>query len=102
MVSNSPGGLIFGWAKPVPVNPNNMSNPRRDMMFVGAAGPLANFVLAGIASLILHTAPELKAGYIGLILQMLVVYNIILPVFNLIPIPPLDGSPGVLRPHHAG
>ncbi|MFC1517215.1 site-2 protease family protein [Candidatus Margulisiibacteriota bacterium] len=84
--------VLFGWAKPVPVNPNNLENPRQGMMYVGAAGPMANFVLAGSASILLHIVPGVHATVFGVILQLLVIYNIILPVFNLIPIPPLDGS----------
>ena len=84
--------VLFGWAKPVPINPDNLPNPRKDMMFVGAAGPLANFFIAGVASLLLHLAPAVRTNSLGLILQLIVIYNIILPVFNLIPIPPLDGS----------
>ncbi|MBU0580642.1 MAG: site-2 protease family protein [Candidatus Margulisbacteria bacterium] len=84
--------VLFGWAKPVPVNPYNLPHPRKSMAYVGAAGPLANFILAGTASIVLHLVPLIKETLIGEILILIVIYNIILPAFNLIPIPPLDGS----------
>jgi Zn-dependent protease len=85
----SGGTFSFGYAKPVPINPYYFKNPRRDMMFVGLGGPLANFSLAFILSLFL------KSGFLSLhsyILIWGVVINLILAIFNLIPIPPLDGS----------
>ena len=89
-------GPIFGWAKPVPVNPRNFANPSRDMMLVALAGPVSNLVLAWLASLGLKIIP-LWAG-VGdvtaaiVICQQAIVINSGLMVFNLIPIPPLDGS----------
>lgn len=84
--------FLFGWAKPVPVNPNDLPDPRKDMMLVSAAGPITNIIIAVVASRILWLFPGSKIGLPGEILASLVVLNIILPVFNLIPIPPLDGS----------
>lgn len=89
-------GFLIGWAKPVPVNPYNFVNPRQDFAKVGAAGPLANIALALISAMLLTiinlaglmTSFELIAG----LLQYSVFINILLAVFNLIPIPPLDGS----------
>ena len=84
------GLLVFGYAKPVPINPYNFKNPRKDMMWVGLAGPAANLLIAFVLSLILRmesigqTAREL--------LQDGVLINLVLFIFNLIPIPPLDGS----------
>jgi Zn-dependent protease len=86
----------LGWAKPVPVNPRNFANPSRDMMLVALAGPVSNLVLAWLASLGLKIIP-LWAG-VGdvtaaiVICQQAIVINSGLMVFNLIPIPPLDGS----------
>lgn len=93
----------FGWAKPVPINPNYYKNPRKGMMIVGVAGPGANLMLALIFSasikLILNFSQYSLRGYTGnfvnLLLQFLVMaimINLSLAFFNLIPIPPLDGS----------
>lgn len=94
MVSGA--SVWLGWAKPVPVNPRNFANPSRDMMLVALAGPVSNLVLAWLASLGLKIIP-LWAG-VGdvtaaiVICQQAIVINSGLMVFNLIPIPPLDGS----------
>lgn len=89
----------FGWAKPVPVNPMNLRNPRRDNLLISAAGPLSNIsvaILAFFGILVLNRAGLLNLGS-GLfqIFYYTVLINVILAIFNLIPIPPLDGS-GVL------
>jgi Zn-dependent protease len=101
------GAPPFGWAKPVPVNPLNLKDPRRDNLIISAAGPLSNFSVAFIALLVfklLRLSPTLFHTYggpsgiaygISLILYFTIIINVILAVFNLIPIPPLDGS-GVL------
>jgi len=84
----------FGWAKPVPINPYNFNQYRRGLRWVSFAGPLANFILGFITMLLLNIL--LKAGiFEGLFLQFIVVLmqlNILLAIFNLIPVPPLDGS----------
>lgn len=79
----------FGWAKPVEVNPGNFKNPRRDDLLVSLAGPASNLVMAFIlAKLYFFNVPE---SYDGL-LSTAIFVNVILAVFNLLPIPPLDGS----------
>lgn len=87
--------ILFGWAKPVPVNPLNFSNLRKGELFVSAAGILANFSLAILAALIYHflnALPQTFPAIIGSILRFTVLINLVLGIFNLFPIPPLDGS----------
>ncbi len=83
---------LFGWAKPVPVNMYIMT--RQQIMFVGLAGPFANFFTAGVFSLVYYLLQSWNINLYGadIIFIYAVVINIILAVFNLIPIPPLDGS----------
>ena len=88
-------GFMFGWAKPVPVAAWRFSDPRRGMMLVAAAGPLMNFVLAWIGGLAWHGLDQLPEGaqhgtaeFIGAFIG----YNLVLGLFNLLPIPPLDGG----------
>ncbi len=102
--------FAFGWAKPVPVDWRNLHNPRRDMVYVAAAGPLSNLLMAIGWGLIIHLAallpntllflkePLIFMGAIGTFI------NVILMVFNLLPIPPLDGgrvAVGLLPPRLA-
>ncbi|MBW2062919.1 MAG: site-2 protease family protein [Deltaproteobacteria bacterium] len=100
------GTLVFvmtqmiGWAKPVPVNPYKLRHPQRDMMWVAVAGPAANICLAVCFALVYHLLKDLAFSHpsnpilipIVLITRIGVVINIGLAVFNLLPIPPLDGS----------
>lgn len=83
------GQVVFGWAKPVPVNPYNFNNLRKDEAFVSLAGPLSNIVLAIIFGLILRFWPT---TIIAPLLALAVRLNLSLAVFNLLPIYPLDGS----------
>jgi Zn-dependent protease len=90
---------VFGWAKPVMVNPYNFRNRRRDGMLVAAAGPVSNLLVAGATILVflaLKGTGLLASPPVFTILLFLIIINIYLAVFNLIPIPPLDGS-GVLE-----
>lgn len=81
-----------GWGRPVPVNPNNFENPKLDNLKVALAGPISNLVLALIfAALNFLFRPE-PGSLAGIFTTMIIQYNLILMFFNLIPIPPLDGS----------
>ncbi|MBI4084296.1 MAG: site-2 protease family protein [Candidatus Levybacteria bacterium] len=90
--------VIFGGAKPVPVDPFNLKDGRKDMALVSLAGPLTNIVLAILAAVLIHLLypgiPFVLAGasFLGLILTKIVILNLLLAMFNLLPIPPLDGS----------
>ncbi len=84
------GRFVFGAAKPVPVNFSALKNPRTDMILVGLAGPAANFILALALSLLWKVIPQ--TNLTGFIFYSLISINVVLGVFNLIPIPPLDGS----------
>lgn len=87
--------ILFGWAKPVPVNPLNFKNIKKGELFVSAAGILANFGLAILAAILYHflnALPIVFPTFIGSILKYAVFINLVLGVFNLFPIPPLDGS----------
>jgi len=92
------GGIIFGWAKPVPVDWRNLRKPKRDMAWVAAAGPAANFIMmllwAVLAKLVLNVE-EVFQGFTTPMLYMAragITINIVLMVLNLLPIPPLDSS----------
>lgn len=83
--------IIFGAAKPVPIDPRNFKDPKKDMALSALAGPLTNFGLAVIAAFLIRFVFQ-DAPLISPILYMIVLYNLILAIVNLIPIPPLDGS----------
>ena len=86
------GAPLIGWAKPTPFNPRNFSHPRRDQILVTAAGPASNLIIAAAAALALNVIPFGVTGLVGAIAERAVMLNALLAVFNLLPIPPLDGG----------
>lgn len=93
------GGFIFGYAKPVPINPYNLRNPRRDIIWISLAGILTNLALAAVSAMLFRIVASASPGSWSLIatpirmmLYASVMINTVLAVFNAIPIPPLDGS----------
>jgi len=87
-------GFGFGWAKPTPVNPRNLEGGRWGEAIVAAAGPISNLILAIVAAIPLRFvyATNMDIGFFELVLQLFIVINLALMLFNLLPIPPLDGS----------
>lgn len=92
----SSGGILFGWAKPVPVDFGNLRNPKRDMLWVAAAGPGANLVMAFFWAAVLKAAWILPLNYFSLPMARMaeigIGINVSLMVLNLFPLPPLDGG----------
>lgn len=84
--------FVIGWAKPVQVNPYNFRNPRKDMAWVAFAGPLVNFTMAAIGGLPLKYGFGMGIPFLKAFLSVFVMINLGLGLFNMIPIPPLDGS----------
>ncbi len=84
--------FLFGWAKPVPVNFSSLNNPKKDMVWVGLAGPAANIALAVLLSFFLKFFTLTGASAFSALLSYAIIINLILATFNALPIPPLDGS----------
>jgi Zn-dependent protease len=112
LISLASGATLIGWAKPVPVNVRYLHHPRRDYMLVAAAGPASNLILAVFAAIVLALVPispqtlgeSNVSAPIAMLLSRLVYLNVLLAVFNMLPIPPLDGGnvlAGLLPPNLA-
>ena len=87
--------ILFGWAKPVPVDFRRLDNPRRDMVLVALAGPMTNLALALASGFLLRWAGLLPAplgGWADEMLVRMILLNVVLAVFNMLPLPPLDGG----------
>ncbi len=89
------GGILFGWAKPVPVNFGNLRNPKRDMLWVAAAGPASNLVMAILWAVVFSFSTHAPVAFVmplSLMAQAGIMINVVLLVLNLLPLPPLDGG----------
>lgn len=86
------GGVVFGWAKPVPYNPYNLRNPRSGQALIALAGPLSNIVIALFFGILIRIFFVGQMTPFLEIASLIVLVNLVLAVFNLVPIPPLDGS----------
>jgi len=97
IVSVLASGFVFGWAKPTPVNPSNLRDRRNSEVLVALAGPASNLVMACLAALVFRVLDATGIGeqmplLVTEVLFYFVLFNILLAIFNMIPIPPLDGS----------
>lgn len=97
IVSVLASGFVFGWAKPTPVNPSNLRDRRNSEVLVALAGPASNLVMASLAALLFRALDATGIGQqlpflVTEVLFYFVLFNILLAIFNMIPIPPLDGS----------
>ncbi len=90
MIMNSP--VVFGWAKPVPINFLALRNPKKDIIYVGLAGPLANIIFAFILAALFRLFAVMHSPVLAELVFSSIVINLFLAAFNLIPLPPLDGS----------
>ena len=99
LVAFTTGAPIIGWAKPVPVNARHLARPRQDFLFIAAAGPASNLVLAAMASVVMRMVPVSPVEFgigpalpVWAIAAMMFEINLLLAVFNMVAVPPLDGG----------
>ena len=99
LVAFTTGAPIIGWAKPVPVNARYLARPRQDFLFIAAAGPASNLVLASMASVVMQMVPVSPVEFgigpalpVWTIAAMMFEINLLLAVINMVPVPPLDGG----------
>ena len=92
MIAMVSGAPLIGWAKPTPVNTRNLRQPRRDHILVTAAGPLSNMVIAFAAAAAMRAGAGDGGDWLGLFIIEALTLNVLLAVFNMLPIPPLDGG----------
>ena len=100
IISALGGGFLFGWAKPTPVNTANLRDRRNGEVFVALAGPASNLIMAAAGAIVIRVlagADALGPGLLAEVLILFVQFNVVLAIFNLIPIPPLDGSTLLFR-----
>jgi Zn-dependent protease len=81
----------FGWAKPVPINPNNFRNYKKGIILTSLAGPISNFLMAILGAFLYRFVPASKPGLVVFV-ETFILINLVLGIFNLLPFPPLDGS----------